>query len=319
MTEGIELPGLDGGNPLGFLAALGMLDVLHRDGREPTLRWTDDIVPVPVVSGAETAAELVAVLVADLSRWQHSVVLTGPSGERPDDVKPMPDLLRRWAEAVAATIGDGRADVDLFCALLSEGAVDGKGNGKPTHLHFTAGQQKFLVMVRELADRVDAERFREALLGPWLENSTLPTLSWSSQGDRSYALRATDPSTEKRLGVPGADWLAFLGLAFLPTKIVTAPGGKNVLRTSACDRDWKHSALRWPLWAVPLDRDTIWSLVGDHSLVGEKIAEDAQMRQSLAETMRASGILRVMRASIRRSDQGGYGSFGGASVLVEGG
>jgi len=318
VTDGIELPGLDGGNPLGFLAALGTLDVLHRDGREPTLRWTDGIVPVPVVSGAQTAAELIAVLDADRARWRKSVVLTGPSGECPDDVKPVPDLLRRWAEAVAETIGDGRADADLFCALLSEGVVDGKGNGKPTHLHFTAGNQKFLVMVRELADRVDAERFGEALLGPWLENSPLPTLSWNSQGDRVYALRATDPSSEKRLGVPGADWLAFLGLAFFPTKIATAPGGKNVLRTSACDRDWKRSALRWPLWAVPLDRDTIWSLLGDRSLVGEKVAEDAQRRRNLAGTMRACGILRVMRASIRRSDQGGYGSFGGASVLVEG-
>ena len=91
---------------------------------------------------------------------------------------------------------------------------------------------------------------------------------------------------------------------------------KNVLRTSACDRDWKQSALRWPLWAAPLRRDTVWSLVGDHSLVGEKVADDAQWRRNLAGTMRACGILRVVRASIRRSDRGGYGSSGGVPTTL---
>ncbi|MGH3833914.1 MAG: type I-G CRISPR-associated protein, Cas3-extension family [Pseudonocardiaceae bacterium] len=217
MTREMELPALDGTNPLGFLAALGVLDVLHRAGLEPTVRWTSDLVPVPVYRGVPDSDELVELIDADRARWRDSVVLRGPENGQLDDVKPPPEVHHQWATEMMWTISDTRADADLFCALLSEGAVDGKGNGKPTHLHFTAGQQKFLVMVRELASRVDAERIREALFGPWREDSPLPTLSWNSQGERIYALRAINPSSEKRLGVPGADWLAFLGLVFFPT------------------------------------------------------------------------------------------------------
>ncbi len=313
MTREIELPALDGTNPLGFLAALGVLDVLHRAGREPTMRWTVDLVPVPVFRGVTDEDELIELVDADRVRWQNSVVLHGPADDQLDDLKPPPEVHRKWAREVIGTLGDVRADADLFCGLLAEGAVDGKGNGKPTHLHFTAGQQKFLVMVRELASRIDAERVREAIFGPWREDSPLPTLSWSSQGERIYALRAVNPSSEKRLGVPGADWLAFLGLVFFPTRAVTGNYGQpGSLKTSGCDRSWKRSALRWPLWTVPLERDTIWSLVGDSEVVGKD-------RRLSPDEFRARGVLQVMQAPIRRSEQGGYGSFGGASVLVRGG
>lgn len=229
-------------------------------------------------------------------------------------MKPSPEVLDRWAADVMGIVSDTRADADLFCALLSEGAIDGKGNSKPTHLHFTAGQQKFLVMVRELASRVDAERIREAIFGPWREDSPLPTLSWNSQGERIYALRAVNPSNEKRLGVPGADWLAFLGLVFFPTCAETRSNGEHAsLKTNGCDRSWKRSALRWPLWAVSLERDIIWSLVGDSAVVG--LSKD----RLSPDKLRAWGVLQVMQAPIRRSEQGGYGSFGGASVLVRGG
>jgi hypothetical protein len=312
ISRDIALPALDGTNPLGFLAALGVLDVVHRAGREPTLRWTADLVPVPVFRGVPEEEELVELIDADRARWQNSVVLRGPADDQLDDVKPPHAVHRQWAREVVSTLGDTRADADLFCALLSEYAVDGKNNGKPTHLHFTAGQQKFLVMVRELANQVDAERIREAIFGPWREDSPLPVLSWSSQGERIYALRAVNPSSEKRLGVPGADWLAFLGLVFFPTRAVTGNYGQSAsLTTSGCDRPWKRSALRWPLWTVLLERDTIWSLVGDSDVVGKD-------RRLSPDELRARGVLQVMQAPIRRSDQGGYGSFGGASVLIAG-
>jgi hypothetical protein len=317
-TSGITLPALDGTNPLGFLAALGVLDVLYRAGREPTLRWTANLVPVPAVSGVTDEDGLIELIDADRARWQKSVVLHGPTGVQLADAKPPPEVHREWAREVSDTLDDTRADADLFCALLSEGAVDGKGNAKPTHLHFTAGQQKFLAMVRELANRVDAERIREVISGPWREDSPLPSLSWNSQGERIYALRAVNPSSEKRLGVPGADWLAFLGLVFFPTRVRTGSRGEQgTLDTNGCDRAWKRSALRWPLWTVPLERDTIWSLVGDSAVVGEH--KNTDRRRLSPEQLRVRGVLQVMQAPIRRSEQGGYGSFGGATVLVKGG
>lgn len=316
MTTEIELCGLDGTDPLGYLAGLGVLDTLHRAGREPFLRWTDDLVPTPLITGAVDQGDLVTTLDEDRRRWSRSAALHGPRDNQLDDIKPTPQVLGRWLEELVETLDDGRAQCDLLSALLSEGAVDGKGNSKPTHLHFTAGQQKFLVMVRELADKIDAARLREALFGPWREDSPLPSLSWTSQGERVYALRAYNPSTDKRLGVPGADWLALLGLVFFPTSVIENRNGELALATSGCDRAWKRSALRWPLWSVPLDRDTAWSLVGDHETVGEHLAHDADKRIRVTGSLRARGVTRVLQAPIRRTDQGGYGSFGGATVLI---
>lgn len=310
MTE-LELPALDGTNPLGFLAALGVLDVLHRAGRPATLCWTDDIVPAAVVTGTADADDLIAVLDGDRARWQRSVALRGPRGVPLDDAKPPPTVLRDWAAEIVTTLDRSRADADLFAALVSEGAVDRNGNTKPTHLHFTAGQQSFLAMARELAERVDADRLAEAVFGPWRADSPLPSMSWSSAGERLYALRAVNPSKVKKLGVPGADWLALLGLVFFPTSAVRAREGGFTLRTSGCDAAWKRSALRWPLWYTALDRDTVWSLVGSEKLV-------AQGAPPEAATLRGWSVLRIMQAPIRRTDQGGYGSFGAATVVAEG-
>ena len=126
---------------------------------------------------------------------------------------------------------DHDADSDLLCALVAEGALD--GNRKPSRptLHFTAGQQKFLEMVRLLAADVDRERLREAVCGPWRYDSPLPSLSWDARGERVYAVRAINPSKEKRLGVPGSDWLAFRGLVFYPvTRTVTGSPADNGMR-----------------------------------------------------------------------------------------
>jgi len=301
----IELPALESTNPLGFLAALGVLDVLHRSGRTATLRWTDELVPHAVVTGA-SLDEVIELVLADLEGWRSSVVLAWPENDPLHDVKPGPDQLRAWARSVWS--GEDAASADLFCALVAEGALDGSGKAKPTHLHFTAGQQKFLGMLRKLASEVGPNDVREALAGPWRHASELPSLSWDSRGERVFALRGFDPSKEKRMGIPGADWLAFLGLRFFPVA-----NSKGSLVTTACDRGWKRSRLRWPVWAVPLSAPVVLSLLCDPGLIDENPRDRALDAKRLA----ARGIHQVLEARIRRSDQGGYGSFGAAETLVD--
>lgn len=317
MTDEIELTGLDGTNPLGFLAALGVFDSVHREGRKPTLRWTEDLVPTPLISGAADRDDLVAILDEDRARWAGSTVLHGPRGSPLDDVKPAPPVLGQWLHELVDTLDDGRAECDLFSALLSEGGMDGKGNSKPTHLHFNAGNQLFLNTARKLNDGLSREQVREAIIGPWIGQTTLKSLRWDVRAERVYALRATDPAEKPPLSYPGADWLAFLGLVFFPTCVVTNRNGDLTLMTTGCNRAWKRSALRWPLWSVPLDRDTAWCLVGARDVVGETLSQNADERAKVAESLRARGVARVLQAPIRRTDQGGYGSFGGATVLIQ--
>lgn len=299
----LSLPALEGTNPLGFLAALGVLDELRCLQYDVTLRWTDELVPHAILGGLDNPAELIAALDHQRRAWSTSSVLRFPEGAPLSDAKPDDKVLRRWFEtALDACSGP---DMDLLCAIVAEGALDGNGNAKPTHLHFTAGQQRFLDMARTLAAGVEEARLREAVFGPWRYDSSLPSLSWDvARGDRVYALRATNPSNDKRLGVPGADWLAFRGLAFYPVRAV---GGS--LRTTACNAEWKRSAFRWPLWTARATRDTARSLVADHSLVSRRARPSGS-------ALAARGLLCVLEAPIRRTEQGGYGSFGGPESIA---
>lgn len=208
-------------------------------------------------------------------------------------MKPPPEFGREFLVSLAAEASpDNRLSVDWAASFLTGIAVDNNGKTKPTALHFTAGQQKFLAMARELQQQVELTDLLEAVVGPWAYSRPLPVLGWDATSSRDYALRAGNPSLEKKLGVPGADWLAFRGLAFL----ATVPSGQEIL-TPCCFGKWKSGRFRWPLWDVPLS---------------QKVVESAlRMRfdtMSARERM-GRGIPIIFECSIRRSDQGGYGSF----------
>jgi hypothetical protein len=300
----VPLLGLEGSNPLGYLAALGVLDALAVTMPGATLRWTDDLVPHAIVGGPGDLGQLLEALDKDREEWSHSPLLWFPEEQPLPDAKPDSKRLRMWFEFVSGPAGSP-ASADHLCAIVAEGAFDNNSKAKPTHLHFTAGQQQFLDMVRTLASNVDRERLHEAVSGPWRYDSPLPSLSWDSRGERVYAVRATDPSKDKRLGVPGADWLAFRGLVFYPATRTA----RGTLRTTACDAEWKNSAFRWPLWRVPATRNVVRSLAADRTLV----AKGAQIHGG---ELGARGLSSLRQALIRRSDQGGYGSFGAAEVLA---
>ncbi|MGI8794838.1 MAG: type I-G CRISPR-associated protein, Cas3-extension family [Acidimicrobiales bacterium] len=323
MAEGeLPLPALEGTNPVGFLAALGVLACLDRAGRSPTLRWTDDLVPTALVAGVASTGDLVDVVDSD-RRWWMSESVTLNWRQRPD-VKVSPQELHDWALAVrsawAVTPADPwrRADSALWSALVAEGAAAGKGDAKPTHLHFTAGQQQFLDMARTLADAVTPDLVAEAVVGPWGRKSKLKTFGWDAQGERIYALRADDPSVskDKRVGVPGADWLAFLGLSYFPV----ATRGRR-LRTTACTDAWKQGSFRWPLWRLPAASSSVLSLVGDSSLAGHGHAiagkPGASRPRPDGRKLAARGVSLLLESPIRRTDQGGYGSFGAPTVLAD--
>lgn len=297
----VQLPALQGSNPLGFLAALGALDVIDRSGSitAPTLRWEGTLTPSAVISGLDDIEQLIDLVDADRSHWTDSIALNGPDPAAPsDDLKPsLPDV-RRWYEAT-----HDPADSRLLHALITEDAVAGDGRSKPTHLHFTAGRQQFLIMARQLRDEISRDDIVEALIGPWTYRSELPVFGWdNSRGERIHALRGFAPSGEKKTGVPGADWLALLGLRFFP---VSTTARAN-LRTTRCAASWKSGSMSWPLWSPPLPASTIALLM--------TMPLDPTSPRHLA----ARGITGFYSAAIRRADQGGYGSFGPASAAPRG-
>jgi len=291
MTD-IHLTGLDGSNPLAFLASLGVLvavDEAMATGRT-RLRWSLEGTWRPWLSTPLDGPEaLLDLLEADREACSLSPALRfeyqhGQKARNVADVKAPPEVLRAQLKAwTAACRPDpaGRRTVDWFVGFVSEGGVDNNGAAKPTALHFTAAE------------------LQAALFGPWAYASRLPVMGWDNTETRDYALRGSDPSTDKKLGNPGADWLALRGLAMLPTA-----GLRGRQRTGCASGGWKTGRFRWPLWVRPASRAVVASLLAEEGIADA--APSARERR---------GVGAVLQSRILRSDQGGYGSVTPSTVL----
>lgn len=309
----VKLTGLDAQNPLAYFAALGLLRVLDHQvatggASRPKLAFADEGQQVPVLWSEFDTDAIIGLVLQDAAAQRNNAALRLAYDDEghlvePDstgairDLKPIPTAAREFLERCARS---GRRASDLAAGFFSELVTDkSKGNTKPTALHFTAGQQSFLTMVESLRAGITVEDVREALVGPWRYSSTLPSLSWDSSVTRLYALRAGDPSKEKRGSIPAAYWLGVQALAFFA---VCVDGG--VLSTPGVKGGWKDSRFCWPLWSPPLGVPTISAL----------LRTDPTKMSSRDRS--AMGVTHVFASRISRSDQGGYGSFSPAEVVV---
>lgn len=306
--------GLNAENPLGFFAALGLLRVLDDHARlhrlpTPRLAFVDRGYPAAEYETSLTRPELEQAVLDDAAACANDPVLGlayDDSGARVGttskgairDLKPRPVLARVILEEAA---GASRRSADVAAAAFTEIVTDNNGNAKPTAFHFTAGQQEFLSMLSMLREALSVEHLTEALDGPWLSHSPLPSLSWDSSAARFYALRANDPSSEKKGSVPGAYWLGSVGLTALP---VLARRGR--LETTGVRGGWKTGSFVWPVWSQPASFAAVRTLLSvDWS------RENARARSAV-------GVLTVLRSRITRSDQGGYGAFSPAEPVLAG-
>ncbi len=307
MDSEVVLTGLDATNPLCFLASLGVLQIITEQSTaaaEPRLCFREQGYWLPVVSGVEDLEAVISMVEKDLATWNDDPALSlryqKEGGKTAHDLKPLPSRFRKYLQQLVES-DDPRKDraLQFAGAFGTETVVDNKGNIKPTAFHFTAGQQEFLAMIDTLAENLTMNDVLEALRGPWTYSSSLPVLQWDSSAARSYALRASDPSKDKKQGVPGADWLAFRGLPTLPV----APT-KNLVTTTGVSGGWKTGHFTWSLWTVPLELETARSVVS------------YRQPDSLSPAERQSrGVGAILRSRIHRTDQGGYGSFAPAQLL----
>ena len=293
----VDLDGLDGRNPMAYFAAIGAL--LAADRMEPAaemaLSWKAGPIPRPVLHGVSSLDELVGQLESDRRSWSGAVAL---NFEGLDEVKLDAPTQRRYLRACRAA-NDGGRSAGLAAALVAEGAFAGTGDGKPTDLHFSAGQQRFLVIARELCEHVTPVDLAECLVGPWSYSRPMKTFGWDVSDDRVYALSVSNPAKDTKLTVPGADWLALMGLPAFP---VVANGASASPPGSG--GTWKRGSFTWGVWSKPLDAASVRALIA--------VGWAPEVRRSRV------GLFRQFQCAIRRSEQGGYGSFGPASVQWEG-
>lgn len=234
----IELPGLSGASPIGFLAALGMLRVLTEDrGHEVRLAWRQGRAVLEGLDPTEALDELTANMVGRGNALEFTWADT-TRGITPE----------QYRNAVAQAGSDRRALAFLSGwgtdTVLREGAIAG------TRLDMTSGQQQLLRDLRRLAVRVDRRSLEIALLGGPYEGQSsfgLDPVAVRSHGYERQAPTKSDPP-----GKPGLIWLAFEAIPLHPVLPISYAHSRTV--------GWRVGntmAYVWPLWDKPIALDEI--------------------------------------------------------------
>ena len=306
-----HLTGLEGTNPLGFLAALGVQVAFADEPEQPRLWWTDDVTPHAIVDGDFTAERIADRAMAVFGGWKDSAAVVprgreGPpltkgknekDGARRDSgLKFANDDIRTYLE----TAQRGGSTGPLASALVAEGSLDNNGVAKPSDLYFTAGQQQFLDIARQVLGDVSRADVIDGLQAPWSYRSELPSMGWDVTDDRVYALRSSNPSPEKKTTNPGPEALALLGISLHPVF-----GSRDRTLTQGCSESWKTGAYSWPLWGTPASPRAVKSL----------LAQARDTADGRGDWLRSWGVSSLLRSPVRRSDQGGYGTFGPPEVV----
>jgi CRISPR-associated endonuclease/helicase Cas3 len=273
----IALDALDGANPLAFLAALGALSVLTRVLPEHHLRlswdqrlgawrpllWTARPLDEETILAAlhKTGVTLDTMFSPKLLAATEKASPKNKKGEpRWKDKLLFPiGALREFCEAAVASPS---VSAEFSATWAGETAPTGEEDvelARRTRFDFTAGQQAFIRMLRELRETCTPADLRHSLFSGWHYSATAVSMRWDTQDEkRQYALQAVDPTNSSGnppLADLGANFLAVEALPLfplVPDRWASQPG---------FDRDAEGRHWHWPIWTCPLGLDAIRSLL----------------------------------------------------------
>lgn len=283
----IRLDGLDGTNPLGFLASLGLFRVVTQ-ATSPTvvrIRWVaHGGTWVPSLSGVELTRDSLLDLLADRfgDESVHPVTELFSKLDAPDQ------KIRR-----AAICGEMQAtcrmeiDVADWIAAMASDAVAADAINQLQ----TVRRDYFSGNIRSILDRTERSHLDRAIFRPWdyadaLDNQSLhldPT------EDRRHAHQwdkpSGDPNRKNQGGMLGANRLAIEAIPLF----VSVPVGETLRTlgfsgTRSYDTRWT-----WPIWKHPVNLDTVKSLLASREL--QTLSPTA--KESAA--MQARGIVAAYR------------------------
>lgn len=303
----LELPGLTGNSPLGFMAALGVQVALAETSGELCLRWTDSLVPAAIVDSEFDVDEIVSRAISASRSWASGPALN-PAPAR-DDVKFPANAIRDYLDKAR-----GLSEGALAMSLVAENSLDAQSGtkAKPTDLDFTSGNQKLLGMMRRVLTGTSPDDIAETILGAWHYSDRLPSLGWDIVDDRQYALEAFNPTDSKnnpKLSCPGAQCLAVLGMLSFPV----FRGGRKTA-TTACHGTWNQGCFSWPLWAHPVPLSVSRMLIAHASIPPEDLAgAGSGSFRSRPRQFAGWGLFQILTSNIDRSSK--YGRFGPPRVI----
>ena len=300
----LHLNGLNGANPVAFLAAMGAFRLIAEVFTERTARlswipaggsWT----AVLHTSEKIEAGQLVETFHKHLASRANSPALTVA-----DNLKMPASQFRVYADDAASAWmnGSDSAWTEFAAAFGSDGVLDNEGMIEDTAFRTMsgAGHQHFLKFMNELARDTSASQLTEALFGPWQYRDVGFSMRWDPEDDRRYALRWFNPSGDAARNVRGANRLAIEGLRLFPTM----PSTTHLATTGFSGQKANNTFWSWPIWEAPISIDTCRSLLAHAELTKP---------QPASNVCRAIGAVAVLRS--QRITTGKFRNFTPAQVV----
>ena len=310
MSE-IVLSGIDGGNPLGFLAAVGVLRtaVCTWPTATPRMGWKRHAGAFrPVLAMDEDIDE--SVFAARIKATLRSMK-DDPAFDISDDLKIPIEIFRQEANAAmkASTQAD-RKTVDFLAAFGADILLptEKKGNIADTAFRTMrgSGHQHFLKMMRQLAEDTEPVHIHKTLFSMWRYDDPVKnhTLRWDPADDTRYALQWREPSGDPRRETAGSMWganrLAIEALPLFPT----APQLRSLETTGFRKDESRRVFFSWPIWEPLLAIDTVRSVLA---------LKELQHPRPDRDRLEAIGIVEVYRC--QRITQGKFRNFSPAASV----
>ncbi len=330
------LKGLNGSNPLGFMASVGLLRLL--EGQDHArLGFTEDGAFHAWIECNSALDDIAGIVAGDAEAaagsqpWRLEYEKQEKRGIKVvADLKARPEQFRSFLSSAIDEWLAGRPEQSNYAAAYgTDVAVDGNGNAKPTALHFTAANQQFLGTVEEARSKITRDWVEESLDDRDGKTKPGSNLRWDPDAERSRALMGVNPNDDGTAVNAPLEWLAFRGLPALPC----VPVGSRILTCGVTGRRQDELRFHWPLWSCGASYATVRSLL---PLTASWIEKEEQIRRKIEthggrgqrqrsldrlqmdlenalEERRRRSVFAICTSEIRRIAQG-FGSFGPAHM-----
>ena len=303
MERTIFLAGLRGDNPLGYLAAIGILASLEDiyvnaklswSGLTPSLKLEQSMEETEAKVADEVGYRnmLIDVLYRSLRQGEDASSIVPGEKNLTFESRKIYDIAVK--AAYEATF-PARRTVDLIAAY---GIPDSDPEEKmlPSNWVMLSGQghQNFLENMANIIRGCNREHLESALFGSWEErdDGRNRSLRLDPSEDRRYALMDGDPADSKRKleTMIGANRLAIEALRFFPSFPVSGKGRLGVVAWKVGNVGKEQAKVRWPLWSCYAGGQIIKALLSQDLLW--EVDKSADAREGLLKR----GIFAVIEA-----------------------
>ena len=275
----VAFQGLSGDNPLAFLAALGTFRILANRFPEWSLRlrwvagpghWVPAIRSTsgPSTLNRQTLLDMLSdELIDDFDRHPANLFI---------QLGPLDDAGRRaFIREAMDQSAVGRAETLAWITAFTSDAIP---SGESTQLQ-TVRRDYLPNNMKSVIERTERSHLERTLFRTWDYGDALDnqSLHWDPGEDRRHAHQwnkpSGDPNRKSEGGMLGANRLALEAIPLF----TSIPENETLRTLGFTGTRSKNTRWTWPLWDVPVDSNSLPSLMARRELQGDPIpASDAK-------------------------------------------